>query len=226
MAATANSTLRLMHHLGRAQLNESFRRAALALRIRRPSEIPLGSVPVPDTATASTAVSLIEGMAPPTLVNHSHRTYAFGALLGSRDQAAMLHDLGLTKAVPRNGSFERVSAAAARQFVSDEGWPSHRADLLHRAVAMHMQVGRAVRDRPEVALLHLGAAADVTGMRLEDISPAIVAEVVERYPRIGFKEFFAGRMREQSERHPRSAAALLCRFGQFERRIKHAPFAE
>lgn len=87
-------------------------------------------------------------------------------------------------------------------------------------------VGRAGRDRPEVALLHFGTAADVTGMRLEDIHPDTVAEVVDAYPRQGFKEFFADKVRKEARAHPASATAALCRWGQFTWRIKQSPFSE
>jgi hypothetical protein len=87
-----------------------------------------------------------------------------------------------------------------------------------------MDAGRATRQRPEIALLHLGAAAGVTGMRLEDISPATVAKILERHPRDGFKAFFAEAIRDEARRHPASTTARLCRWGQFIRRIERAPF--
>lgn len=227
---------RTIARLARAQIEQTTRSLARLVGARRPSQAALDAVPVPDSATASAAEALIAESLPLTLVNHSHRTYAFGALLGARDGldwdaeplyvAAMLHDLALGCTARRDEPFERVGAHMARDFALERGWPEARADVVGRAIALHMEVGRATHERPEVALLHLGAAADVIGARLQDISPDTVAEVVERHPREGFKAFFADAIRDEARRHPRSTTARLCRWGQFTGRIKRAPFEE
>jgi HD domain-containing protein len=235
-ATTTAPTPRLIARLGRAQIEQTTRGLAHLIGARRPSQATLDTIPVPDTASASAAEALIAESVPLTLVRHSHRTYAFGALLGARDGldwdaellyvAAMLHDLSLGDSARRDEPFERVGAQMARGFALERGWPEERAELVGRAIALHMEVGRATRERPEVALLHLGAAADVIGARLQDISPDTVAEVVERHPREGFKAFFADAMRDEARRNRRSTAARLCRWGQFTWRIKRAPFEE
>lgn len=223
-----------MSVLMRAQIEQSARRSLRRLGVGRPSPQQLSAIARPDTTTAGIARSAIEGRGPATLVNHSERTYAFAALLGARDKiswdaellyvAAMLHDVGLTGDFPGDKPFQEVSADFARSLTGEAGWTVPRTELTARAIEMHMELGRATRERPEVALLHLGAAADVTGMRLEDISPATVAEVVAEYPRLGFKDFFVERVGTEARRHPTSMTAFLCRWGQFQWRIKHAPF--
>lgn len=231
-----DSTIRGLGRLSRAQLEQTTRRIARRVGVDRPTSAAVGAVPVPDSAMAGAAECLLSDASPPTLANHCRRTYAFAALLGARDGlewdaeilyvAAMLHDLGLTQRASGDVGFELMGATAAHEFVLQRGWAPERAALVHRAIALHLEVGRAVRERPEVALLHLGAAADVTGMRLEDISPDTVAELVERFPRLGFKAYFAERMREEARRRPDSTTAFLCRWGQFAWRIDRAPFDE
>ncbi len=98
--------------------------------------------------------------------------------------------------------------------------------VVAKAIRMHLDVGRADKERPEVALLHFGTAADVTGMRLEDIHPQTVEQVIDAYPRQGFKTFFADKIRSEARAQPHSATADLCRWGQFTWRITHSPFTE
>lgn len=229
-------TLAVVSRLGRAQFEQTVRRAARQMGKGRPRAVGLAEVAVPDSAVALEAAALLQHEAPATLAAHSHRAYLFGALLGKRDNldwdpellfvAAMLHDLGLTEFLGGDGSFEQRGADAADSWLRDRGWPADRAVVVARAIRMHLNVGRAGKDRPEVALLHFGTAADVTGMRLEDIHPATVAEVIGAHPRQGFKRFFAEKMRAEARAQPRSATAALCRWGQFPWRITHSPFTE
>ena len=190
---------------------------------------------VPDTPTASAAVALIQQWAPPALIMHSHRSFVFGSLLGARDGmtwdaevlfvAAMLHDAGLTGHLPRDRPFPEVGGIHARDFCLGEGFTPARAELAARAVALHMEIGVATKDRPEVALMHLGAAADVTGMRLEDIAPPVVERIVEHFPRQDFKHTFITLINDEARRHPNSSTAFLCHWGQLRRRIRRAPYS-
>lgn len=127
--------------------------------------------------------------------------------------SAMLHDLGLTEYLGGQGPFEQRGAAAAESWLLTHGWPETRAALVAKAIRMHLEVGRAGKERPEVALLHFGAADDVTGMRLEDIHPHTVEEVLDAHPRAGFKQFFADKVRSEARANPASATASLCRWG-------------
>lgn len=226
----------VLGRLGRAQVEQSLRRAARMMGRNRPESVALGDIGVPDTATALEAASLLRAKAPGVLAAHCHRTYLFGAALGTRDGldwdaellfiSAMLHDLGLTDFPGGEGPFEQRGADAARSWLIEHGWPDERASIVATAIRMHMDVGRAGKERPEVALLHFGAAADVTGMRLEDIHPRTVEEVLASHPREGFKQYFAAKVRAEARAHPNSVTAGLCRWGQFAWRIEHSPFKE
>jgi hypothetical protein len=233
---TAESTLAVISRLGRAQLEQTLRRAARMMGRSRPEPLALRDIGYPDTTTALEAASLLRAHAPGVLAAHCYRTYLFGAALGTRDgldwdaellfTSAMLHDLGLTDFLSGEGPFERRGAAAAQAWLIDHGWSQDRASVVAKAIRMHMDVGRAGKERPEVALLHFGAAADVTGMRLEDIHPRTVEEVLASHPREGFKQYFAEKIRIEARTYPTSVTADLCRWGQFPWRIKHSPFQE
>ena len=233
---TTESTLSVIGWLGRAQVEQSLRRAARMLGQRRPEPLALNDIRHPDTDIALEAAGLLRAQAPCLLASHSYRTYLFGAALGTRDGldwdaellfvSAMLHDLGLTDFLGGEGPFEQRGADAARSWLIEHGWPEERTSIVATAIRMHMDVGRAGKERSEVALLHFGAAADVTGMRLEDIHPRTVEEVLASHPRDGFKRFFAGKVRAEASAYPSSVTAGLCRWGQFAWRIEHSPFKE
>ena len=233
---TTEPTLAVVGRLGRAQLEQSLRRAVRRVGRDRPDAVALNTIDHPDTAVALEAASLLRDQAPTVLTAHCYRTYLFGAALGTRDRlhwdpellfvSAMLHDLGLTEFIGGQGPFEERGAAAAESWLLTHGWPAERAGIVAKAIRMHLDGGRAGKERPEVALLHFGAAADVTGMRLEDIHPHTVEEVLDAHPREGFKRYFADKVRHEARAYPQSATASLCRWGQFPWRIKHSPFAE
>ncbi len=233
---SADSTLAVVSRLGRAQFEQTMRRAVRRVGVNRPEPMSLDVISIPDSPVAVEAANLLSAQAPAVLAAHSYRAYIFGGLLGTRDGldwdpellfvAAMLHDLGLTEFVGGEGPFEQRGAAAADSWLVAQGWPADRAAVVGKAIRMHLDVGRAGRERPEIALLHFGTAADVTGMRLEDIHPETVAEVIDTYPRQGFKQFFADKVRSEARSQPRSATAALCRWGQFPWRIMHSPYTE
>jgi hypothetical protein len=233
---TAEPTLATVGRLGRAQVEQTLRRVARMMGRGRPERLALSDIGYPDTPSALESASLLQAEAPGVLAAHSYRTYLFGAALGTRDGldwdaellfiSAMLHDLGLTDFIGGDGPFEQRGAAAAEAWLTGQSWPAERAALVAKAIRMHMDVGRAGKERAEIALLHFGAAADVTGMRLEDIHPETVAEVLDAHPRAGFKRFFAEKVRTEARAHPASVTAGLCRWGQFAWRIDHSPFPE
>lgn len=232
----AASTVSVIGRLGRAQIEQTLRRAARMMGRSRPEPLAIRDIEYPDTAVALEAASLLRAQAPGVLAAHCYRTYLFGAALGTRDGldwdaellfvSAMLHDLGLIDFLGGEGPFEQRGAAAAQSWLIEHGWPEDRAWVVAQAIRMHMDVGRAGQERPEVALLHFGAAADVTGMRLEDIHVRTVEEVLASHPREGFARYFADKVRAEARAYPTSVTADLCRLGQFAWRIEHSPFKE
>lgn len=212
--------LGFLGRLGRAQVEQSLRRAARRMGRGRPNPLEIRDIGYPDTPMALEAASLLRAQAPGVLAAHCYRTYLFGAALGTRDGldwdaellfvSAMLHDLGLTDFPGGEGPFEWRGATAAQEC----------------AIRMHMDVGRAGKERPEVALLHFGAGADVLGMRLEDIHPHTVEEVLAAHPRDGFARFFAEKSRAEARAYPASVTADLRRWGQITWRIEHSPYKE
>ena len=81
-------------------------------------------MPVPDSAFAAQAREHITDAAPPFLVNHSVRAYAWAVELARHDElefdpeilyvSALLHDIGLVPGYDLGGCFETDGAIEAR----------------------------------------------------------------------------------------------------------------
>jgi HD domain len=190
--------------------------------------------PFPDSPVAQAANQLVLEVSPPFLYSHCVRTYVFANALGSRDRlhydqellylGALLHDLGLTKRFDDHHPFEIAGANAARTFLLQQGIPAEKAEVVHQAIALHLSV-EAEQQRPEIALVHLGAILDVRGYRLEDIPGELLHQILEAYPRLGFKQAFAEAMMEQARKKPVSAVAEAIRNGALDG-LRQAPFPD
>ena len=178
----------------------------------------VAGVSIPDTELCNAAVDLLEASSPDFLSTHCLRTYIFGNLAvkgigrSIMDEeaafcAAALHDLGLVPAYVGENRFEVDGADAARRFCLNHQVSPERADLVWRAIALHTSPGIASRMAAEIALVHLGAGLELLGFGLDQIPPQVVAEVVDKYPRMNFKAAFRNLLVEHCRRNP--AAQVL-----------------
>lgn len=192
------------------------------------------AIPFPDSSIALAANQLVLEVSPPFLYYHCVRTYVFAHALGSRDRlhydqellylGALLHDLGLTSRFDDTHPFEIAGANAARTFLFQQGLPAEKAEMVHKAIALHLSV-EAEQQCPEIALVHFGAIMDARGYRLEDIPGELLHQILEAYPRLGFKQAFAEVMMEQARKKPASAVARAIRNGALDGLLQ-APFPD
>jgi hypothetical protein len=170
------------------------------------------------------------------MLNHSRRTYAFGAALGVIEGvevdhellyvAALLHDLGLPAGSGDGTDFTLAGAAAACRIAEDVGLAPSAAETLASAITLHHSPDVRLADGPVAYLLSAGAALDVTGLRCWDLPPSAVDRILEVHPRTDFKRFYASAFREESTRVPRGRARFLERYAAFDLAIRSAPFRE
>ena len=170
----------------------------------------------PDTAAARAAHELVVAVSEPTLVHHVWRTWYFGHHLIAEHVAdadlevgfvaAMLHDLGLTDRFDSDEPFEQAGAAAAVGLLAGFSWSEDRVALVASAIASHLDLASA-EARPEIALVHLGAAADVVGLRIDQVPEPLVEEVLAAQPRDGFAQALIKALTQQVERKPHSTIA-------------------
>jgi hypothetical protein len=162
----------------------------------------VAGVDLPRTPLCKKAYSLCQLKAPAFLLNHSVRTYLFGALHAAHHRqnfdpesafvAALLHDFGLLREFSLEGnSFEIDSAAEAEHFASEQGTSTAETKIIWNAVVMHdMRFAIPSHESAEATLVAAGAAADAVGPDTSMFDSARVQEILVAYPRLQFKKEF------------------------------------
>jgi hypothetical protein len=199
---------------------------------RRAQVDPAQLVP-PSSALTQAAVAQARSRLSPALLNHSYRTFAFGAALGALEgrtvdaellfAAALLHDTGLPTS-EKNVDFTRNSARIARDVAEEVGLSPAATETIRTAITLHYNPRVPPEHGPVAYLLAAGAGVDVVGMRSWQLPTDILASVLEQHPRLGFKGEFTAAFRAEAVRVPRGRAQFLRRYGAFDLAIKLAPF--
>jgi len=197
------------------------------------ANVDLETFTVPDSPFAREAEQACAEL-PAALVGHSYRTWLFGRALAAVDASeldvelfycgSLLHDHGIAQPTPGRdftlASAERTLACAATAGVSDD-----RAEALADAICVHATPGVAVdRDGELGCYLQWGAMVDGAGLRIWDVAPATVAEVLHRYPRVDFKRQLVAMVRAEAAALPQGRFGLLVRCG-LPLAVRVAPFA-
>lgn len=232
---TAAERRRLLLPLARTHATNAAGRLSMLLRVSPGRRAPTttGRRPLPDSVLTRAAEDVARRRLSPALLNHSYRTYAFGAALGELEHldvdqevlfaAALLHDVGLPTAVPQV-DFTRTSARAARDVAEQVGLSTSASDVLRTAITLHHSPGVTLAHGPVAYLLSAGAGLDVVGLRSWQLAPELLAAVLAAHPRVGFKREFAAAFRTEAALVPDGRARFLRRYGAFDLAIRAAPF--
>lgn len=190
-------------------------------------------MPVPDSSIARQARELITTVAPPFLVNHSVRAYAWAVELALHDElsfdseilyvSAVLHDIGLVAAYDIGGCFETDGAIAAEAFALAAGASAPRARAIYDVIELHMADTLPPDPPSEVVLLWDSTGTDVTGYRYADVRKAVVPAVLAAYPRLDFKRDFGAMFADQAARKPTCSVARMMATGKLKA-INRAPY--
>lgn len=213
-------------------------RVAMAVHLNRGRHRRIDPAKLTPPATTLTRVAEAHAMEhlSPTILNHSRRTYAFGAALGIVDDiavdpellyvAALLHDVALEDGAADGVDFTVASAAVASQIANDVGLSRRATETVLSAITLHHSPDVRPSDGGVAYLLSAGAALDVMGLRSWDLAPSTVGAIVERHPRAGFKRAFGHAYRSEATRVPQGRARFLHRYAAVRLAIRLAPFAE
>ncbi len=225
----------LLGPLARTHVTNAVGRLSMLARLnsgRRAQLTPALLVP-PSSALTRAAVEHAKRRLSPALLNHSYRTFAFGAALGALEgltvdaellfAAALLHDTGLPTS-DRNVDFTRSSARIAHDVGEEVGLSSAATETMRTAITLHLSPRVPLARGPEAYLLAAGAGLDVVGLRSWQLPPGLLDSVVEQHPRLGFKGEFTAACRTEAARVPRGRVQFLRRYGAFDLAIKLAPF--
>jgi hypothetical protein len=150
------------------------------------------------------------------MLHHVHRTWWFAEAIGRKrglayDRevvylASLMHDLGLTEAHMTDQRFEVDGANAARSMLRSERFAEDRAQTVWDAIALHSAIGIAEYKEPEIALVHMGAHLDVLGMFIDEVTPELIDDTLQLYPRVGFSAAFQAALAGSVRRNPIRAA--------------------
>jgi hypothetical protein len=196
------------------------------------ARVDLDAVRIPDSKFAREAETVCAEL-PATLLGHSYRTWLFGHALAMVDGreldnelfycGALLHDYGIVNPTAERdftlGGAERMLTCAQKAGVDDR-----RADLVADAICVHATPGITVdADGATGCYLQWGAMVDGAGLRVWDIAPGNVAEVLRRYPRGDFKRDLVSMIRAEAAAMPAGRMGLLVRCG-LPLAVRLAPF--
>lgn len=232
---TGGERRRLLGEIAKGQAENLLGRAKLALR-----RLPAGARDVdardfepPDSRLARDAEAACAEQ-PESIVGHSYRTWMFGLALAAVDEveldrelfycASLLHDFGIAQ--PTVGrDFTLGGAERTMECAAGAGLPSERGETMADAICVHATPGVCVdRDGPLGCYIQWGAMVDGAGLRIWDIAPVNVQEIVRRHPRgQGFKGELASMMRAEAAAVPGGRFALLARCGA-PLAVRFAPF--
>ncbi|MFE5493452.1 HD domain-containing protein [Streptomyces virginiae] len=171
-----------------------------------------------DTPSARAALEIASEYADTALLNHSVRSYAFGARYAvdhglDHDEelfyvAALLHDLGLTAPFDSHTlPFEEAGGHVARVLTAGLGWPADRRARAEEIIVLHMRDDVSAAEDVESHLLQVGTSADVSGLRVAEFDPSFTARLLGAHPRAGFGPVFTALVEDQARRKPDCAAA-------------------
>lgn len=207
---------------------------AMALNTGRRFELDVRRLSPPRTILTRIAEAHASARVGPAILNHSRRTYAFGAALAIVDgidvdaellyAAALLHDVALPGGAGEHRDFTLESAAVAAQIADDVGLSRSATETIASAITLHHSPDVTLADGPVAHLLSAGAALDVIGLRAWDLPPTAVAEIVDDHPRADFKHEFRHAFRAEAARVPGGRAQFLMRYAGFGPAIRLAPF--
>lgn len=172
----------------------------------------------PDSTTARDATDLARQVYPPFLFNHCVRTFWFADRLAASGLrfdreivyiAAIMHDLGVLEAYDQGRRFEVEGARAARDFLDGHAYPVEKIEVVWDAIALHTLPSIVDHKAPEVALVSIGAFADVVGLRIADLDPRFVRELIEEFPRLDFPNEWLRTLIEYVKKEPSRASGTI-----------------
>ncbi|MCK2218496.1 cyanamide hydratase [Actinomadura sp. ATCC 31491] len=176
----------------------------------------------PETPAAAAALTVSRRHYSPALLNHCVRSYLWGAMYGAAHRiafddelfyvAALLHDIGLTEAFDSHRlPFEEAGGQLGWVFGVAAGWPAERAARVTDIVVTHMRADVPPDADPESHLLQVATSWEVVGRHPEEFPPDARADLLARYPRLGFGAEFLACFEDQARRKADSAAAASVR---------------
>lgn len=194
----------------------------------------IAGIRIPDSGLARAATEMVQEVSQDFVYHHVLRTYVFGAQVAAAQGwkfdeelfylGALMHDLGLVPTATGSDRFEIVGADAADRFLIGQGVPADRRAVVWDAIALHTSVGIALRKRPEIALVHIGAGIDVLGVGLDQLPRHVIDRTLEILPRQDFKRAIAALLTDTVAANPKATQMTwMCDIGRHHVHGYHCP---
>ncbi|WP_063045971.1 hypothetical protein [Nocardia pseudovaccinii] len=201
---------------------------------RGSARLELADARLPDTKLVREAEREARAVLSPTLLEHSYRTYWFARVLAGVDGAdyddelayvsCLLHDVALEHPTP-GCCFAVTGARRAIALAVAVGETPQRAQELGAAVAGHMTFGVSTDLSDPAGFVAAGTSLDMLGIRLSQIDPVWVRELLGLHPRMGFKQAAIAAIRAEAAAVPGGRTAWLASWG-IELLIAGSAFSE
>ena len=171
---------------------------------------------------------------PDYLLTHSVRAYCWGAAIAAGEgwtfdrqvlwTASLMHDYGLTR-IPRNSTcFEVEGGQIARRFLERHDMSADRADIVARAIALHMRPSVGIEDGVEAVLLDRATSLDVRGYAYELVE-AVRPVVMAAFPRRAFDRHFLAAMTREVAVRPTCQSSRLLHEGDLAGWMSRSPWS-
>lgn len=195
------------------------------IRYGKRKNVSFDDIPFPDSAAVKIALEEIESCASPSVLEHSFRTYFWGAGLGKTESlkfdsefllvSCLLHDLGMTQKHRNHdcSCFAADSAVVAAEVMKRANWETDKLESLSEVICLHMNGHVDVSQGAEAHLLQQAAAYDIVGSRYYDLQKAYRDAVLQKHPRNNINEDFTTFIAKEKKLHPDSRAALMHNVG-------------
>ncbi|RUS16178.1 hypothetical protein BC938DRAFT_476678 [Jimgerdemannia flammicorona] len=204
-----------------------------------PRPVTLASLPLPSTDLVHKTAEFSSKTVDHIVFNHMNRVYFYGAILAT-DQfphwnwspenyllTSLLHDIALNPAnmAATSLSFEFEGGIIAHNFLLQQGASRAVADDVTEAIIRHTNF---VSGKIGVTgqLIQLGTTLDVIGANPQLYHKQSIAEIVAKYPRLGFNQHMAKFMRDELAKKPHSHTTCLLGSGFVEKIVANEVFAE
>jgi hypothetical protein len=229
---TADQKRALVAPLARTVARYPGLRLRLALGRRGRGGIDLGEVRFPDSPLARDAQDAARTELDGFLLEHSYRTYLFGLALARLDAvevdeelafvASMLHDLQLGRPTPGR-CFAAVGAQRAEEFALAHDAAPERARRIAAEISGHVTPGGYEDIEAEGGFVGAGAVCDLMGLRLDELDPDWVSDLLGRHPRAGFKRDLIAVWRAEGRAVPDGRVRWLTRYAMLPALVRIAP---
>lgn len=181
---------------------------------------------IPDTKIIKEAINELDSKANTSIINHSWRTYFWGAAIGQIDKreydpevllvSSLYHDIGLTDEHRTTKGCKCFTYESALQFekkAKEIHYDETKTELVKEAICMHMNGHVDEHNESEVILLQQGASCDVVGNNLLKLPIEFRDKLLNRYPRHNFNKVFKKLLAEESKKVDNSRTQLLSLMG-------------